>query len=149
VQAYQNLINNSKKLTKSKVRKDLFNFIRTFERELAAYNRATLYEDSQTIDKKPLGFYSAATELLTNGRKKKGEPFDLLESGDFLEGLFAKVQQNSILFDTTDNKKKKVVSKLLNINIFGLQDEDLDKIIETKLVPWAQSYFLKGFLNGV
>jgi hypothetical protein len=149
VQAYQNLINNAKKLTKSKVKKDLFNFIRTLERELAAYNRATLYEDSQTIDKKPLGFYSAATELLTNGRKKKGEPFDLLESGDFLEGLFAKVQQNSILFDTTDSKKEKVISKLLNINIFGLQDEDLDKIIETKLIPWAESYFLKELLDGL
>jgi len=149
VQAYLKLINNSKKLTKSKVKKDLFNFIRTLEEEFAAYNRATLNDDSQTIDKKPLGFYSAATELITDGRKKRGEPFNLLETGDFLDGLFAKVQQNSILFDTTDSKKKEVIANLLNNNVFGLQDDDLNKTIETKLIPWAQSYFLKGFLNGI
>lgn len=137
----------AKKLTPTKVKSDLFTFIKTLEEELIAYNVATLHQDSEDIDGKPIGFYSYATELITNGRKKAGEPFDLLESGKFLDNVFAKVENNSIFFDTKDNKKQEVVKNLLSVNIFGLQDDDLNKIIETKLLPFMQNYYLKELLQ--
>lgn len=139
LQQYQRV----KKLTPSKVSNDLFAFIKLLEQELAAYNVATLNQDSQDIFGNPIGFYSPATELLSNGKKKAGEPFDLLDSGDFLDGLFAKVQKDSIFFDTTDPKKKEVVKNLLSYNIFGLQEQDLNKVIREKVWPFYQNYLRK------
>ena len=138
---------NARKLTRSKVKKDLFDFIRTLEKELEAYNRATIYDESEDIDGDPIGFYSMGTQLITGGRKSKGDPFDLKESGTFLEGIFAKVQKDSILFDTTDSKKKKVFENLLSDDIFGLQDADLHKILDEKVEPFLIYYFKKNLLQ--
>lgn len=131
----------AKAIKPSQVRRDLFNFIRSIEEELAAYNRATLHQDSEDVNKKPIGVYSTATELITDGRKKAGEPFDLFEIGDFLDGIFAKVQLGSIFFDTSDDKKKEVLSNLLTDDIFGLQDDDLYKVIDDRLIPFLINYY--------
>lgn len=137
----------AKKLTKTKIRNNLYRFIRTLEEELAAYNRATLFEESEDIEGNPIGFYSYATEIISDGEKKQGEPFTLKDKGDFLEGLFAKVQKDSVFFDTKDSKKKEVLKHLLSENIFGLQKEDLNKVIETRLLPFFQNYFKKQLLG--
>ncbi|MEM6697418.1 MAG: hypothetical protein AAF599_03410 [Bacteroidota bacterium] len=136
----------AKRLTSRKIQSDLFRFIRKIEKELAAYNVATLHEDSQDVFGKPLGFYSVATEIITDGRKKAGEPFNLLESGDFLDGLFAKVSRDSIFFDTKDSKKREVLDNLLSDNIFGLQDQDLQKVIDARILPFFLKYFRKELL---
>lgn len=134
------------KLTPRKISSDLFNFIRTLERELALYNRANLNLDSQDIFGKPIGFYSKATELITNGRKKAGEPFDLLESNKFLPSIFAKVERESVFFNAKDSKKQEVLKNLLTQDIFGLQDEDLNRVIKDKLSPFLLKYFKKNLL---
>lgn len=136
-------LQRSEKLTPEKIVNDVFAFIKTIEKELAAYNVATLNQESEDVLGKPIGFYSRATELITGGRKKAGDPFDLLESGDFLEGVFAKVQKDSIFFDTKDSKKKEVLGNLLTDNIFGLQEEDLKKVIRERILPFMQNYFRK------
>lgn len=134
---------NAKKLTPQKISRDLFRFIRSIEEELAAYNQATLFEDSEDIEGKPTGFYSFATELITGGRKAQGQPFDLKESGAFLDGLFARVEKESVFFDTSDSKKEEVFQNLLTDNIFGLQDDDLNTVIDTRILPFFQRYFRK------
>lgn len=136
----QTQLQKAKRITPQKVSNDLFNYIRSLEALFEAYNRATLHEDSQDVNKKPIGFYSFATELITGGRKAKGQPFDLFETGDFLNQLFAKVGKDNIFFDTTDSKKQEVLSNLLTDNIFGLQDEDLQQIIESRIKPFMQRY---------
>lgn len=136
--------NRARKLTPGKVRNDLFRFIRSIEGELAAYNRATIFEDSEDVFGKPIGFYSPGTEIMTDGRKKAGEPFDLKESGKLLDDLFAKVQNHSIFFDTTDPKKKEVLKNLLTDNIFGLQDDDLKRVIDARILPFLLKYYTKN-----
>ena len=147
MQAYQNLINNSKKLTKSKVKKDLFNFIRQLEGGLAVINTDTIFKKSEDTQGDPIGFYSRATQEITGGRKKEGDPFDLRESGTFLDSLYAKVQNDSILFDTTDSKKNKVLKNLLSQDIFGLQDDDLNDLLEQKLAPFMVIYYTQELLK--
>mgnify|MGYP003640620022 FL=1 len=147
MQAYQNLINNAKKLTKSKVKKDLFNFIRTLEGGLAVINRDTIFKKSEDTQGDPIGFYSRATEEITEGRKKEGDPFDLKESGTFLDGLYVKVQNDSILFDTTDPKKSEVLKNLLSEDIFGLQDSDLNDLLEQKLALFMVIYYTQELLK--
>lgn len=131
----------AKSIKPSQVRKDLFNFIRSIEQELIAYNVATLNQNSEDVFGKPIGFYSSGTEIITNGRKKTGEPFDLTETGKFLDSIFAKVQSNSILFDATDPKKKEVLKNLLTDDIFGLQDADLKMVVNERLLPFLLKYY--------
>lgn len=127
----------------NQVRNDLFNFIRSIEKELAAYNQATIFEESESVPGKPIGFYSRATELITGGEKKAGDPYTLKDSGDFLEGIFAKVQGTTIFFDTSDPKKKEVLKNLLTDDIFGLQDDDLKRAIDTRMLPFLLKYYRK------
>ena len=135
---------NAKKLTPQKVSKDLFNFIRTLENEMAQYNRARLNIDSEDIDGNPLGFYSKGTEVITEGRKKEGDPFTLFETGKFLPSVFAKVQNDSIFFGATDPKLNEIFKNLLTTNIFGLQDQDLNKILIEKVQPFLIRYYQKN-----
>ena len=136
----------AKKLTPKKVETDLFNFIRTLEKELADINVDTLFNLSQDVEGNPIGFYSQGTEAITEGRKKAGDPFDLFETGEFLERLFAKVDRNSIFFDTKDPKKTEVLRNLLSTNIFGLSDEDLNKVISKHIQPFMITYFRKNLI---
>lgn len=137
----------AKKLTRKKIRNDLYKFIRSLEEELAAYNRATLHDESEDVFGNPIGFYSPMTEILTDGKKKRGEPFDLLDSGDFLDGLFAKVEKDSVFFDTKDSKRKKVLQNLMSENIFGLQEKDIQKVVETRLLPFFTRYFREKLIG--
>lgn len=136
----------AKQLKPAKVRSELFAFIRSIEKELSAYNVATIYDESQDINGKPIGFYSRATDLITGGEKAEGDPFTLKDTGEFLEGFFARVQSNSIFFDTTDPKKKEVMKNLLTDNIFGLQDDDLNRVIDTRLLPFLLKYYKEKLL---
>jgi hypothetical protein len=129
-----------KTLTSQKIRDDLFSFIRTLERELAKINRDTLNKKSQDIDGQPIGFYSQATEFITGGRKAKGQPFDLKESGDFLKSIYAKVEEESIFFDASDPKVGLILQNTLSDDLFGLQDQDLNKVIDEKILPFFITY---------
>lgn len=133
----------AKRLTPAKVKKDLFNFIRTLENELAQYNRAKLNIDSQDVNGNPIGFYSKATEVITNGRKKEGQPFTLFDTGRFLPSVFAKVSNDSIFFGATDPKTPEVLQNLLSTDIFGLQDEDLNTVLQDKVQPFLIEYYRK------
>jgi hypothetical protein len=129
-----------KTLTPERISNDLFGYIRTLERELADINRDTLNKKSQDTDGKPIGFYSFATEIITRGRKAKGQPFDLEETGDFLKSIYAKVDQESIFFDATDPKIGEILKHTLSDDLFGLQDGDLNKVIDEKILPFFVTY---------
>lgn len=129
------------KLTPQRVSKDVFNFIRTLERELAQLNKARIFIDSEDIYGKALGEYSPATEEITKGRKKAGDPYTLFDEGDFLGGMYAEVKEDGIYFDTTDPKKKEVLKNLLTQDIFGLHDADLKKAIDERILPFLLSYY--------
>tara|TARA_R110002096_G_scaffold36129_3_gene101304 strand:+ start:2444 stop:2821 length:378 start_codon:yes stop_codon:yes gene_type:complete len=119
----------------------LFQFIRSIESELVAYNVATLRDDSQDVNGKPIGFYSRATELITGGRKKKGDPFDLLDTGKLLDSLFVKVQTDSLFFGNKDPKLKEVLKNTISDDLFGLQEDDLNKVLETRVLPYLLKYY--------
>ena len=135
------LIKKAEALKPQKVKSDLFQFIRSIEAELVAYNAATLKDDSQDVKGNPIGFYSRATELITGGRKKQGDLFDLLETGTFLDSLFVKVQTDSLFFGNKDPKLKEVLKNTLSDDVFGLQDEDLNKVLETRVLPYLLKYY--------
>lgn len=136
----------AKKLTAQKIKRDLFNFIRTLERELAQFNKARLFIDSKDVEGNPIGFYSPATEIISEGKKEAGDPFTLFDEGDFLPSIFAKVEQESIFFNAKDPKTPEVLSNLLTTDIFGLSDEDLNRAIQERILPFFLDYFLKNLV---
>lgn len=143
---FQTAITSAKKLTPTKVRRDLFNYIRTIEDYLADLNVERLFNLGEDIFGNAIGFYSPATEVITGGRKKAGDRFNLFETGEFLELLEAETGSNSILFDTKDKKKPLVMANLLTEDIFGLSDTDLQRAIDEKILPFLINYFNKHLI---
>lgn len=141
---FQKAQNQALKLNPKRISLEVFNFIRRIEKEFAAYNKATLNQDSQDTEGNPIGFYSFATELISGGKKKAGDPFDLVETGKFLDELFAEVQGETVFFDTKDEKKDEVLKNLLSDDIFGLQDDDLKDVIDKRIRPFLLQYFRKN-----
>lgn len=131
----------AEKLTPTKVNNDFFNFIKSIQKELADLNRIALNEDSQDVYGKAIGFYSKATEEISGGRKQEGTPFTLYDEGVFLPTIYARVDNDSIFFGATDPKLDDIFTNLLSRDIFGLRDEDLEKVIAEKFSPFFLEYF--------
>ncbi|CAL2077697.1 conserved protein of unknown function [Tenacibaculum sp. 190524A02b] len=138
-------------LKPERVRHDFFRFIRGLETYLANLNKEQLNKNSQDVFGNPLGFYTKTTEYITLNNallvkgskiKREGEPYDLEDTGDFLKSITASVNSNSILFESNDPKKNEVISNLLSPDILGLSDQDLNKVIEEKFVPYFIKYYL-------
>lgn len=131
-------LSKSKQVTPEIVSKELFDFIRTIEAELVEMNRKQLNEDSKDIYGDAIGFYSKATEIITRGSKKAGEPFDAKDTGSFLSGLYAKIQGGDLIFGSSDPKTKLILDSdnWLSKDLFGLSDENLNLVIEQKLKPF-------------
>lgn len=140
-------LQKSKKLTPEKIVSDVFKFLQSIEDELVAYNVATLHEESEDIFGNPIGFYSKGTELISKGKKKAGDPFDLLDTGKLLDSAFAKTKSETVTFGFKDPKLKDVLQNLLSKDIAGLQEEDKIKVIKTRVLPYFQNQIIRKGLG--
>lgn len=80
-----------------------------------------------------IGVYSAYTEILTNGRKKKGEPFNFQDTGSFFDEMYIKIQTSpefSITIGSKDSKSKLIEEKYGNV--FGLNPENT-KVLQNQI----------------
>lgn len=93
-----------------------------------------------------IGLYSFATELITDGRKQAGEPFDLKESGAFLASWVVTIRTAEIVILTNPFKVDPIegtinlFEKLDNFKIVGLTDENQDKFNEFALTLFIDDY---------
>jgi len=127
------------------VSRELFDFIRSIESELTNLNRKQLNEKSKDIYGDAIGFYSKATEVITKGRKKAGEPFDAKDTGSLLNKLYARIEQDRVVFGSTDSKVELILNSdnWLSHDLFGLTDSDLNKIIKEKILPFMIDNYRK------
>ncbi len=93
-----------------------------------------------------IGTYSFATELITGGRKRAGEPFDLKETGKFLaswvvivETLEIKILTNPIKVDPIEGTIN-LFDKLDNFKIVGLTEENQAKFNELAKRLFIEDY---------
>ena len=133
----------AKTLNPDKVSKALFKFIRSIEKKILDKNKEQLFEDSQDIHGQAIGFYSYATEVITKGRKKKGEPFDAKDSGDFFKGMYLQEVSGVIRFGSKSPNYAEILKSKswLSKDILGLTDENLNEIIQTELLPFIINHF--------
>jgi hypothetical protein len=134
----QEQFQKAKKLTLSNQSRDLFKFIRSIEKEILDLERKRISEDSKDIFGKPIGFYSFFTDHLTNGIKKAGEPFTGKDTGKWFDGFYMQEVAGVLRFGSRDPKTKDILSSehWLSHELFGLSDEDLKEVIETRLLPF-------------
>ena len=75
-----------------------------------------------------IGLYSFYTELLSNGRKKAGDPFDLDDTGAFYRSMFVRVLADRIIIEGDSGKMDD--QYWWDDNILNLTDENLQKYID-------------------
>lgn len=141
----QEQLSKAKKLQPGKLQNDLFRFIKSIEKELLDKNKDQILNESKDIFGNEIGFYSYATEVISKGKKKKGEPFTGFETGDFFKGFYMQEVSGVLRFGSSDPKTSKILSSehWLSDELFGLSDEDLKEVIEKRLLP----FFIKNSRN--
>lgn len=141
----QEQLAKAKKLTPNRLQNDLFKYIRSIEKEIVELNKNQIFEDSKDIHGNPIGFYSYATEVITKGRKKKGEPFDGFDAGDFLKGFYMQEYAGVLRFNSSDPKTSTILKSenWLSDDLFGLSDDNLKKVVTEKLLP----FFIQNIRN--
>lgn len=135
-------LQRSKSVSSETISKELFLFIKTVSEYLVDLNKKQINKDSQDIYGKAIGFYSKATDILTNGKKEWGTPFTGKDTGDWLDSFYVTVLDNIFYFGSTDPKTDDILSSKhwLSHSLFGLTDENLQDVIETKIKPFIMDY---------
>lgn len=124
------------------ISKDLFQFIKTLSAFMVDMNKKQINIDSQDIYGKSIGFYSKATDILTNGQKEWGTPFTGKDTGDWLGSFYVTILDDIFFFGSTDPKTDDILDSphWLSQSLFGLTDENIKEVIETKIKPFVLAY---------
>jgi hypothetical protein len=141
----QEQLTKAKSIQPDKLKNDLFKFIKSIEKEFLDKNKEQIQEDSKDIFGKPIGFYSYGSELASGGKKKKGDPFTGFDTGDWFKGFNMQEVSGVIRFGSTDEKNQLILNSdnWLSDELFGLSDENLKEVIETRLLP----FFIENIRN--
>ena len=75
-----------------------------------------------------IGFYSLATQFISNGRKQQGDPYDLDDTGSFYSSMFVRVLSDVIIIEADSQKMED--QNWWNEDILNLTDENLQKYID-------------------
>lgn len=132
-------LQKAKKLNSSSIESDLFKFIKSIEIELIQKEKDRIFNKSKDIQGNDLGFYSKATEIITKGRKKAGDPFTGFYTGDLFKGLFVQEVSGVLRFGSTSPHLADILKSSgswLSKDILGLSDQDLKEVIQTRLLPF-------------
>lgn len=141
--SFHDQLEKAKSINADAVSKELFDFIKSISNLLVEMNRKQIYNDSQDIHGKAIGFYSYATEIITGGSKKRGEPFDGEDTGRWLDAFYVAIHNGYFYFGSTDPKTDDILSSehWLSKDLFGLTDENLNLAIQQEILPFIQSYY--------
>ena len=83
-----------------------------------------LVEEGVDSNDEIIGYYSYLTEVMTDGRKRMGDPYNLKDTGAFFRSMFVKVLNDSILVDADYEKMED--QNWWSIDILGLTEENLE-----------------------
>jgi len=136
---FEQQLQRSQSVSSENIAKDLFAFIKTVSEYMVELNKKQINQDSQDIYGKAIGFYSKATDILTNGQKEWGTPFTGKDTGDWLGSFYVTVLDDVFFFGSTDPKTDDILSSKhwLSHSLFGLTDENLKEAIDTKILPFV------------
>jgi len=136
---FQQQLKKAKNLSERKLSKDLFVFIKSIQADIIKLNVDQINKDSKDIFGNPIGFYSYMTEVITNGRKKQGEPFDGDDTGKWLKSFYLDIQGDAFRIFAKDPKTHIILDSeyWLSDDLFGLSDKNLKALISRELKPFV------------
>lgn len=139
---FENHLETVKQINEAAISKSLFDFIRSIGNEMIEMNKKQLNEDSMDIHGKPIGFYSKATEYITDGAKEWGTPFTAKDTGSFLDHFYISVKDGFFFFGSTDPKVVDILTSKdwLSHDLFGLTDNNLQDVINEKFLPFIINF---------
>lgn len=140
----------SQNLKPKQIRIDFFKYIRSIEKLFFELNVKQL-EDSKGSDNNLLehknsdlytGVYSESTQGFADldgisTKKTAGDPYNFLWSGDFFKGFELYIKNGDLeLFSTGTGSGDKADFFQGYEYLFGLTDDNLKEVIDTKLLPF-------------
>lgn len=136
-------IEKVRQINPDKVSEELFVFIKSLSNLMVEMNKKQIQEDSQDIYGKAIGFYSKATDILTDGQKEWGTPFTGKDTGNWLNAFYVSFLGDTFYFGSTDPKTDDILDSpnWLSSSLFGLTDENLKTLIQDKILPFVLSYY--------
>lgn len=87
-----------------------------------------------------LGFYSERTQVITKGRKKLGEPFNLNDTGAFWDSWKVEVKKDYIKLDANPFKEDTNLFTKYGIDVLGLTDKNLELLIREAQKLYIEYY---------
>lgn len=75
-----------------------------------------------------IGTYSATTEMLTNGRKKEGDPYNLFDTGEFYKSMVILLGKDFFEVDADPIKENDNLFTKFGEGIIGLTEESKEKL---------------------
>ena len=90
-----------------------------------------------------IGLYSRATEMMTNGRKREGDRYNLNDTGAFYRSMYVRAMIDSIFIDANPIKDKDNLFLKYGENIIMLTDENLQIIsqkIKQKIIDYTINF---------
>jgi len=108
-----------------------FDFFTTENKEtIINLVRDRLFETGEDKQGGIIGLYSFATELITGGEKKEGDPYTLKDTGDFYQSMFVSVFND--LFEINDGQgaDKMKDKDWWSEDIVGVNEEQKQQILE-------------------
>ena len=138
---FQQQLAKAKKLKPKSLEINLYKFIRSIEKDFLDLEKKRLSVDHKDIFGNPIGFYSENTEIISGGRKKAGDPFTGLDSGDWFKGFYMQEVNGVLRFSSKDPKNSIILSDgpdntWLSDELFGLTDKELKEVITSRLLPF-------------
>ena len=142
---FEQQIEKAKQLNPDKNTKSLFKFISSIEKQILDKNKEQLFENSQDVHGQAIGFYSKATDELTNGKKEWGTPFTGKDTGDLFKQMYMQEVSGVIRFGSKSPHYADILKSKswLSKDIFGLTDKNLKQLIETELKPFIIANYQK------
>lgn len=124
---------------------EIFNFIGTMKEYLIKLNIDQIEFKSEDIYGNAIGFYSRATEIISRGEKKAGEPFTGRDTGQWMKDWYVTVLDDMFYFGSTDPKTDDILSSenWLSHDLFGLTEDNLRIVIRERILPFVLGYYRK------
>lgn len=158
---FQTAIKKAELLTPLKASRDLFIFIKSIEDEVFDLNIKQI-QNAENSEGKPLinsdskftGVYSKATEAFAELEnpvlpKKEGKLYNFGWTGDFLGNFQMDVFPDYVaVYSTGDggNNEKQAFFDGYK-SIYGLSPKSIAIIIEKRILPYLQDYYVKGLIG--
>lgn len=127
----------------------LFRYLKDNKEIILDYNREQLFLESMGSDGRALGFYAQQVNPDPNDPKQPDEPFSMVDSGLFKQGLYIEffyrhiiirshyhtfAMQNNPAFETTE--------------FFGLTEQNMERLIEFTVKPFMIEWIRQHLSSG-